>query len=151
VKLVACREAFNRDDVLALAGRRQRQTGQDTLAVDDDRAGTARALIATFLSTGQTEHVAQRVQQREARVYRQFVGRVVHTESRVHGDHLVPAAFAPSFRASMALTVFASAPPRTRSPKIPSTNPSTRPLMFLPSRTTTASRSVVPSGRRVKV
>ena len=67
VKLVACGEAFNRDDVLALARRRQRQTGQDTLAVDDDRARAARALIASLLRAGQTEHVAESVQQRQAR------------------------------------------------------------------------------------
>ena len=66
VKLVACGEAFNRDDVLALAGRRERQTRQDTLAVDDDRAGAARTLIAALLRPGQAEYVAERVEQRQA-------------------------------------------------------------------------------------
>ena len=54
-------------------------------------------------------------------------------------------------RASMALTVFPNAFSRTPLPTVPSTSPSARPLRFLPSRTTTASTSVLPSGRRVKV
>src|SRR5262249_51236389 len=57
----------------------------------------------------------------------------------------------PSFRASTALTVFLSAPPRTRLPKTVSTAPSARPLRVLPSRTTTTSSSVVPSGCGVNV
>src|SRR5215470_12719795 len=55
------------------------------------------------------------------------------------------------FLASMALTVFAKAFSRTPLPMVPTTNPSSRPLRFLPSRTTTASTSVVPLGRRVRV
>ena len=66
VQLVAGGEAFNGDDVLALARRRQRQTGQDTLAVDDDRARAARALIAPLLRADEAEHVAKRVEQRQA-------------------------------------------------------------------------------------
>jgi hypothetical protein len=54
-------------------------------------------------------------------------------------------------RASMALTVFASAFASTRLPTIPTTRPSRRPLRLLPSRTTTTSTSVVPLGRRVRV
>ena len=80
VKLIAFGEAFNGDDVLALARRRKRQTGQDTLAFDDDRACAARALIAPLLRAGQTEHVAKSVQQRQARVQREFVGRVVNAD-----------------------------------------------------------------------
>src|SRR6185437_14398498 len=55
------------------------------------------------------------------------------------------------FRASMALTVVASALPRTRLPPVVSRISSSRPLRFLPSRTTTTSTSVVPSGRGVRV
>jgi len=87
VKLVAFGEAFNGDDVLALARRNKRQTGQDTLAFDDDRARTARALIAPLLRAGQTEHVAECVQERQARVHREFVGRVVDEDSGFHVDH----------------------------------------------------------------
>jgi hypothetical protein len=56
-----------------------------------------------------------------------------------------------SFRASMALAVFASALARTRLPPVVSRIASRRPLRFLPSRTTTTSTSVVPSGRGVRV
>jgi len=49
-------------------------------------------------------------------------------------------------RTSMALTEFSNALSKTRLPMVPSTKPSTRPLRFLPSRTTTTSMSVVPLG-----
>src|SRR5258706_9276683 len=55
------------------------------------------------------------------------------------------------FLASMALMVFAKAFSKTPLPMVPTTNPSSRPLRFLPSRTTTTLTSVVPSGRRVNV
>src|SRR5438034_385346 len=65
---------------------------------------------------------------------------------RCGGNHYPPAAGSPSpaerspsFRASIAFTVFPSAPPKTRLPKIASTTPSARPLRFFPSRTTTTS------------
>jgi len=54
-------------------------------------------------------------------------------------------------RASTAFTVFASALARWPLPTVPMTAPSTRPFRFLPSRTTSASRSVVPSRLRLKV
>ncbi len=57
----------------------------------------------------------------------------------------------PAFRASTALAVLPSSPPRTRLPSSPSRPPSSLPLRFLPSRTTTASICVVPSASRVKV
>ena len=52
---------------------------------------------------------------------------------------------------SMALTEFSNALSRTPLPTVPSTKPSSRPLKFLPSRTTTTSMSVVPSSLRVKL
>jgi len=58
------------------------KAGQDTLTVDDDRARAARALIAALLRACETERVAKRVQQREARVVRDLVSRVVHTKRR---------------------------------------------------------------------
>jgi hypothetical protein len=73
VKFVALGEAFNGDDMLAFARSCKRQTRQDTLAVDDDRARAARALIAPLLGTGQTKHVAKRIQQRHALIHREFV------------------------------------------------------------------------------
>jgi hypothetical protein len=48
MQLVALGESFNGDDVLAFARRRQGQTGQDTLSVDDDRARFLNALMTTF-------------------------------------------------------------------------------------------------------
>ena len=46
---------------------------------------------------------------------------------------------------------FFSSAPKTRLPNSERSDPSARPLKFLPSRTTTASTSVVPSGWRVNV
>jgi len=66
VKHFAAAEAFNGDDVLTFARRRQRQTGQDTLAVDDDGTRAACALIAPLLRARQTEHIAEDVQQGNA-------------------------------------------------------------------------------------
>jgi hypothetical protein len=57
----------------------------------------------------------------------------------------------PAFRASIAFTLFANAFSKRPFPTVPSTKPSTRPIAFLPSRITTASTSVVPSGFRVNV
>src|SRR5262249_2401641 len=50
------------------------------------------------------------------------------------------------FRASTALTEFANPRSKMRLPMVLNTKPSTRPLRFLPSRTTTSSISVVPLG-----
>src|SRR5262249_27625131 len=63
-------------------------------------------------------------------------------------SHFVPASW---FRVSIAWTVLSNAFASTPLPMVPSTKPSTYPFTFLPSRITTASRSVFPSGRRVKV
>jgi hypothetical protein len=54
VKLVAFGEALNRDDVLTFARCRKRQTGQDTLAFDNNGARAARALIAALLRAWET-------------------------------------------------------------------------------------------------
>jgi hypothetical protein len=43
--IVACGKAFDRDDVLAVARRRKRQAGEDTLAFDDDRARAAALIV----------------------------------------------------------------------------------------------------------
>jgi hypothetical protein len=50
------------------------------------------------------------------------------------------------FRASMALTEFLNAFSKTFRPMVLSTRPSSRPLRFLPSRTTMTSMLVVPLG-----
>ena len=56
-----------------------------------------------------------------------------------------------SFRASTALIVLRSAVARTLFPIVPTRIASSRPLRFFPSRTTTTSTAVVPSGCRVNV
>ncbi|MDT7811365.1 MAG: hypothetical protein QOH35_464 [Acidobacteriaceae bacterium] len=53
--------------------------------------------------------------------------------------HAVRSSFAAPFRASMALTLFTNAFSKTPWPMVLSTKPSSRPLRFLPSRTTTTS------------
>src|SRR5262245_9660645 len=70
VKVIAYGEALYRDDRLPLARRCQRQTRQDTLAIDDDRACATRALVAALLGAGKTKHVVKRIQQRDARIHR---------------------------------------------------------------------------------
>jgi len=65
--------------------------------------------------------------------------------------HDARASLASLVRASMALTEFTNAFSKTPLPMVPSTKPSTHPLRFLPSRTTTRSMSVMLSDRRVKV
>jgi len=56
-----------------------------------------------------------------------------------------------ALRAWIALTELTNALETTRLPTVPSTTPRDRPLRFFPSRTTTWSISVVPSGRRWNV
>src|SRR5262245_63684626 len=85
MQLIVWGEALDRDDRLPLARHCQRQTRQDTLAVDDDRACAARALVAALLGADEAEHVVKRIQQRDARVHRELVSRVVHTERCLHG------------------------------------------------------------------
>lgn len=49
MKFAVLFKAFNRFDTRSTVHSRKRQTGQDTLAVDKDRASSARTLIAPFL------------------------------------------------------------------------------------------------------
>ena len=75
--------------------------------------------IAPFLRNCQTEHIAEGIQQCQARVHRKFVGRVVHAKTRSHADcfphsedsraHDTAPFLAAPFRASMALTLFSDA------------------------------------------
>jgi hypothetical protein len=45
---------------------RKRQTAVDPFAIHQDGAGTARALIASLLGSGQAQVIAKRIQQRYA-------------------------------------------------------------------------------------
>ena len=92
MKLLAFVETFNRDDV-TFARRRERRTGQDTLAFDDHGASAARTLIASLFSASETEFVSENVEQSQARVQRKFVCLVVNTKSCAHAYlpvHLFP-------------------------------------------------------------
>src|SRR5262245_14784849 len=84
VQLIACGEALYRGYRLPLARPCQRQTRQDALAFDDDRARAARALVAALLGADETEHVVERIQQRDAWIHRELVSRVVHTKRCSH-------------------------------------------------------------------
>jgi hypothetical protein len=53
----------------------QRQAGVDALAVEQHRAGAALAMVAALLGAGQVQVLAQRVEQRGARVQVQRVRR----------------------------------------------------------------------------
>ena len=52
----------------ALVHHRERQAGVDAAAVDDHRAGAALAVVAALLGAGEVQVLAQRVEQRRARV-----------------------------------------------------------------------------------
>lgn len=69
VKLAAG-NAFDRGDLPAFELNRQRQAGQDALAVHQNRAGPAGALVASLLGPGKAQMFTQNVQQRRARVDR---------------------------------------------------------------------------------
>src|SRR5205823_14538441 len=55
-------------DLRAIMHHRECQTAVDALSVDDDRAGAALSLVAALLRAGQREMLAQRIEQRGARV-----------------------------------------------------------------------------------
>ena len=61
-------QALDRGDRLALAHHRQRQAGHDAPAIQQDGAGAALAEAAALLGAGQVQPVAQRVEQRGARI-----------------------------------------------------------------------------------
>ena len=67
VEFVAVRQSFNRGDFGAVMHRRQCQARDDSLAVEKNRARTARALIAALLGAGEIEMIAQRVEQSRPR------------------------------------------------------------------------------------
>jgi hypothetical protein len=56
-------QPLDRGDLTALAGDRERQTGQHPPAIHPDRAGPTGALVTALLGSGQPEVLAQRVEQ----------------------------------------------------------------------------------------
>ena len=57
-------QALDRDDVRAIARYGERQAAVDSLAVDQDRAGAALAMVAAFLGAGQVLLLAKQIEQR---------------------------------------------------------------------------------------
>src|SRR5207247_7828488 len=55
-------------DLVARMHRGERQAAVDALSIDDHRAGAALSLVAALLRTGQPEMLAQRIEQRYARI-----------------------------------------------------------------------------------
>src|SRR5579862_7094860 len=67
-------QALDGLDASALGLDRQHQARADEATVDDDAAGPAVARAAAFLRAGEAELVAQRVEQRRARIGEEFGG-----------------------------------------------------------------------------
>ena len=80
-------QAFDGGDLVALVHHRQRQAGIDAAPVDDHRAGAALAVVAALLGAGQVQVLAQRVEQRGARVEFQFAGLTVYFEGDLRQNH----------------------------------------------------------------
>lgn len=64
-------QALDGRHLRALVLRRERQTRQHALAVEQQRASLGRPLITAVLRTGQLEHIAQRVEQRNPAIKHQ--------------------------------------------------------------------------------
>src|SRR5438270_7301035 len=61
VQAVRARESLDGDDLLPAVHDREGEAGVVAPAVDENRAGAARSLVATFLRAGGVEGLAQRV------------------------------------------------------------------------------------------
>ena len=68
MQLVRRSEAFDGRDAIAFVHDGERETGIDAPAVGDHRAGAALAVVAALLGAGEMQVIAQRVEQRGARV-----------------------------------------------------------------------------------
>ena len=68
MQLVAVRETFDRRDLVAFVRDREAEAGINAPAIHEDGARTALAVIATFLRTGEMQMLAQRIEQRDARI-----------------------------------------------------------------------------------
>src|ERR1700730_13908462 len=84
MQLPVPRESFDRRHLSALALRGEGEAGQHALAVDQDRARTARPLIAALLRPDQPEVLAQRVKQRHPAIQPQTPRAPV--DAQHHGD-----------------------------------------------------------------
>jgi hypothetical protein len=75
-------QSLDRGDLATVLHHRQGQAGIDALAVDQHRAGAALAAVAPLLGTGQSELVAQRVEQADAWLDQQLVFGAVDAQSQ---------------------------------------------------------------------
>src|SRR3954452_7016110 len=90
------RQAFDGGHLAALALRCERQARQHALAVEQHRAGAARALVAAVLRAGQVELVAQCIEERDAAVETPPPGAPVDPQHHVDaGGHRVLSAVVP--------------------------------------------------------
>jgi len=69
---LAAKQALDGGDLRPVVHHRERQAGVDPTTVNQHRACTARALVATLLRSGQPRLFAQHVQQRHAVVDGEF-------------------------------------------------------------------------------
>ena len=74
------REPLDRHHLRAGDGDRQQEAAQHPVTVHEDRAGAALAVIAATLRAGQTELLAECLEQRAPRVHRQFDPLAVHDQ-----------------------------------------------------------------------
>jgi hypothetical protein len=68
MKVVVARKSLDGRYVSAVVHQGKRQAGQYALAVEQDGACAARALIASLLGSGEVEELAQNIKQRLARI-----------------------------------------------------------------------------------
>lgn len=81
VEFVSVREPLDRNDICAVTGGRQSQTGIDTVAVEQDGACAALSMIAAFLGARQLEVFAQCIEQGSPRIEYQFLWLAIDREA----------------------------------------------------------------------
>nr|GFD52666.1 hypothetical protein [Tanacetum cinerariifolium] len=62
--------ALDRGDRAAVILHREREAGEDALAIDEDGAGAAGTLVASLLGARQMQRFAQQIEQRHPRIGR---------------------------------------------------------------------------------
>jgi hypothetical protein len=69
MKLLALRQAFDGGYLVSLVSNGQRQTRQHATSIQMDRTCATLPLIATFLTSSQSQMLAQRIEQCCARIH----------------------------------------------------------------------------------
>jgi hypothetical protein len=81
VQVVAiCRQPLDGDDLGILVRDGEGQAAIDASPIEQDGAGAALPVVAALLGAGESEPLAQRIQQRGGRINGQPVGRPVHPQ-----------------------------------------------------------------------